>query len=97
MIVPSCCYEVIVERYAKESTLPVLDKTKFLVPQELTMSQFVTIIRNRMQLHSTMSFYLLVNNKSLVSLSRTLSEVYRECHDDDGFLYVTYASQEVFG
>nr|WOW72666.1 microtubule-associated proteins 1A/1B light chain 3C [Penaeus japonicus] len=88
---------VIVERYAKESTLPVLDKTKFLVPQELTMSQFVTIIRNRMQLHSTMSFYLLVNNKSLVSLSRTLSEVYRECHDDDGFLYVTYASQEVFG
>lgn len=88
---------VIVERYAKESTLPVLDKTKFLVPQELTMSQFVTIIRNRMQLHSTMSFYLLVNNKSLVSLSRTLAEVYRECHDDDGFLYVTYASQEVFG
>merc|ERR1712002_409940 len=28
----------------------MLDKTKFLVPQELTMSQFVTIIRNRMSL-----------------------------------------------
>ncbi|XP_045105609.1 microtubule-associated proteins 1A/1B light chain 3C-like isoform X1 [Portunus trituberculatus] len=88
---------VVVERYAKETTLPVLDKTKFLVPQELTMSQFVTILRNRMQLQSTMSFYLLVNNRSLVSLSRPLSEVYRECRDDDGFLYVTYASQEVFG
>jgi hypothetical protein len=34
-----------VDRFYKEMSLPHLDKTKFLVPQEITMSQFVTIIR----------------------------------------------------
>lgn len=88
---------VIVERYHKERSLPALDKTKFLVPQEITMSQFVTIIRNRMSLSSTQAFYLIVNNKSIASMSTTLSELYRDERDADGFLYMTYASHEMFG
>lgn len=88
---------VIVERYSKETQLPTLDKSKFLVPQELTMSQFVTIIRNKLQLSPNQTFYLIVNNRSMASMSKTLAEVYREHKDEDGFLYVTYASQEMFG
>jgi len=88
---------IIVERYSKESELPLLDKRKFLVPQELTMSQFVSIIRNRMKIGPSKALFLLVNNRSMVSLSKSLAEIYCENRHSDGFLYVTYASQEVFG
>ncbi|XP_062066777.1 microtubule-associated proteins 1A/1B light chain 3C-like [Lepus europaeus] len=88
---------VIVERYPREKLLPLLDKTKFLVPQELTMTQFLSIIRSRMVLRATEAFYLLVDNKSLVSMSMTMAEIYRDYKDKDGFVYMTYASQEMFG
>uniref|UniRef100_A0A8C5G963 Autophagy-related protein n=1 Tax=Gouania willdenowi TaxID=441366 RepID=A0A8C5G963_GOUWI len=88
---------VIIERYDREKFLPPLDKTKFLVPHELTMTQFVTIIRNRMSLLPTQAFYLLIDGSGLASMSLTMAQVYREHQDDDGFLYITYASQEMFG
>uniref|UniRef100_A0A672H6Q0 Microtubule-associated protein 1 light chain 3 gamma n=2 Tax=Salarias fasciatus TaxID=181472 RepID=A0A672H6Q0_SALFA len=88
---------VIIERYEREKYLPPLDKTKFLVPHELTMTQFVTIIRNRMALLPSQAFYLLINSSGLASMSLTMAQVYNDHQDDDGFLYMTYASQEMFG
>uniref|UniRef100_A0A3B4AD80 Uncharacterized protein n=1 Tax=Periophthalmus magnuspinnatus TaxID=409849 RepID=A0A3B4AD80_9GOBI len=88
---------VIIERYEKEQFLPPLDKTKFLVPHELTMTQFVTIIRNRMALLPSQAFYLLINNSGLASMSLTMAQVYKEHQDEDGFVYMTYASQEIAG
>ena len=37
--------QLVIERSSTEKTLPLLDKTKFLVPEELTMCQLTTIIR----------------------------------------------------
>ncbi|XDV37443.1 hypothetical protein PO909_007043 [Leuciscus waleckii] len=36
---------VIVERYLRETKLPLLDKTKFLVPYELALGQFLSLLR----------------------------------------------------
>jgi len=88
---------VIVERYAKETSLPMLDKSKFLVPQDLQMAKFLAVIRNRMRVQQTQAFYLIINNRTLASMTKTMAEIYKENKDEDGFLYVTYASQEMFG
>ncbi len=50
-----------------------------------------------MQLNSTQAFYLIINNRSMANMTKTLAEIYKENKDEDGFLYVTYASQEMFG
>uniref|UniRef100_A0A8C6NL36 Microtubule-associated protein 1 light chain 3 gamma, like n=6 Tax=Nothobranchius TaxID=28779 RepID=A0A8C6NL36_NOTFU len=88
---------VIVERYIREKTLPLLDKTKFLVPFELTLGQFLCLLRNKIALDSSQTLFLLVAEKSMSCMSSSMGDIYSHHRDADGFLYITYASQEVFG
>nr|XP_012606595.1 microtubule-associated proteins 1A/1B light chain 3C-like [Microcebus murinus] len=85
---------VIVERYPREKFLPLLNKTKFLVSQELTMTQFLSIIRSHVVPRATEAFCLLVNNKNLLNINVTMAETYKDWKDKDGFMCMTYASQE---
>lgn len=50
-----------------------------------------------MKLGSSKALFLLINNRSMISISRTVGDIYEEYKEIDGFLYVAYASQEAFG
>ncbi len=50
-----------------------------------------------MHISQTQAFYLIINNRTLASMTKTMAEIYKENKDEDGFLFITYASQEMFG
>ncbi len=87
---------VIVTRYEKCKNVDDITKNKFLVPGDLTLAQFVYVIKKRIQLNADMSLYVFVNEQIPVS-SNTLSKLHREFKDEDGFLYISYASENTFG
>jgi len=86
---------IIVERY-QDCELPDIDKIKYLVPKDMTISQFMFIMRKRIKLESSQSLFVTVNS-ILVSTSSTIFEIYDDNKDEDGFLYVVYTSENTFG
>ena len=86
---------VIVEK-ALSSDIQTIDKKKFLVPGDLTVGQFVYVIRKRIQLSSDQAIFIFVNN-TLPSHTSLMSQLYKEHSDTDGFLYIIYSGESTFG
>ena len=86
---------VIVEK-SKGCQLNNIDKIKYLVPKDLNMNQFIFVIRKRIQLKSSESIFLMINNQ-LCPSNKLMSEIYEDLGDKDGFLYIHYTSENTFG
>lgn len=82
---------------SKDSTIKDIDRNKFLVPSETTISQFLFVVRKRITLAPEESIYLFINDSILANSSETIGSIYNKYKDDDEFLYITYATENVFG
>jgi len=86
---------VIVEKVAN-SDIRTIDKRKYLVPNEITIAQFMWIVRKRIEMPAEKALFLFVN-KIIPSAAKTMGEVYEDQKDKDGFLYVQYSGENTFG
>ncbi len=82
---------------SSHKNLEDIDKKKYLVPSDLTMGQFVYVIRKRLKLKAEESLFLFINNSVLASTSEIIGDAYYKYKDPDGFLYINYAKENVFG
>ena len=79
-----------------DKSVPELDKHKFLVPCDITIGQFLQILRKRMELKSEMGLYIFVN-KTIPSMTTLIGELYKEHRDKDEFLYLSFGAESTFG
>jgi GABA(A) receptor-associated protein len=86
---------IIVEKL-KTSNAPIIDKRKYLVPVDLTVGQFMFVIRKRLRFSPEFSLYFFIDGH-IPATSELLSIVYARSRDIDGFLYINYAIENTFG
>lgn len=75
-----------------------LTKSKYLVGGEITLGQFLSILRKKItNIKSTESIYLLINN-TLIPITLPISMIYNEKKDPEtNMLYITICKENTFG
>ena len=88
---------IICERFEKASRdCPFIDKKKYLIPNDLTVGQFMYVIRNRLKLPPEKALFLFIDD-TIPTTSQCLDLIYRLHKDKDGFLYISYTFENTFG
>lgn len=76
--------------------LPSLPKSKYLLPYDITLAHFISILRNSMKLQPDNAIFLFTGNK-IPSVTQLMGQIYEFSKDEDGFLYFTICGESVFG
>lgn len=87
---------VIVEKCIGNHQLDNIVNKKYLVPGDLTLGEFIFIIRKRIKLKPEQAIFILIND-IVPPPSSLMSELYEKYKDDDNFLYCLYYGESVFG
>ena len=88
---------VILER-DKRCTINKTIKTKYILSREVTMAEFVNIIKEKLNLNPDRALFFLVNGNRSITMTEELGHIYDKYSDkEDGFLYMSYSEEVVFG
>lgn len=72
-------------------------RRKYLVPPDLTITQFLHWLKDKQTVQAHEGHYLIVNDTVIPQLSMTISQLDQEHPSEDGFLYISLFQESVFG
>jgi GABA(A) receptor-associated protein len=88
---------IICEKNNLDLATPDIDKHKYLVPREITIGQFIQVIRKRISALPASDAIFLFIGDNIFSNNTAISSIYEENKNKDGFLYITYSRESTFG
>jgi GABA(A) receptor-associated protein len=77
--------------------VPDIERKKFLVPKTITVAIFLIEIKKYIHVGTHDGIFLFVNDQVVPPCTMMIDELYNRYKDQDGFLYITYAMENVFG
>lgn len=84
---------IIVSHQPKEFNL---DKFKYLVPADLTIGQFICLLRQHINLESSKSIFIFVSG-NIPPSNASIRDIYYSHKNMDGFLYFQVKKENTFG
>ena len=88
---------VFVTRGKGDRNLKNIDQNKFIVPEDITLGQFMAIIRKKIELGPELALFLFVNKGVLPAQSVSMASLYNQYKNDDGLLEIEYCGENTFG
>ena len=93
-------FPVILEKSSRDKYLPNIDKSKLLVSQEMTVATVLQLLKKNLQINENTAIYIMIADKDkqvMLSGSQSISYLYDNYKNEDGFLYLEYCTENVFG
>lgn len=87
---------IIMEKHTSLQSSASMNQTKFLVPEMITISELLYILRKRIKLEPQQALFIFINNMT-PSSSDIIKTIYSTHAEEDGFLYITYSTENTFG
>lgn len=75
---------------------PTISKIKYLIPFDVSLSYFIFLIRKQEALKKEHGIFIIVNG-FIPPTTMSFIQLYNLFKDDDGFLYLNYSVESVFG
>lgn len=67
------------------------------MPKAFKVSEVMQIVRKKLNLGRDQALFLMANGRHLMKQNSNLSDLFEKFKDEDGFFYITYASENTLG
>ena len=87
---------IIVKLSDKCTDLKPLEKNKYIVPNDMTVGQFIYVVRKRINLKQGQALFFFCNN-ILLPNTLLLKSIYDKNKSENQFLYIEFSTESTFG